>query len=152
MPNMQPLTKEQMLAEFWDDLGLNPYEPPKKKVTKKDLVPMTWEVREKLRQMVCEHEQKIEAAINSSKYPLLVKGEVDPSLKNKTTRKKRRREEQEHRDKDFVDRAQDRLKGLQNDKDEPWKSVSKDVQNLYKATRHSYHQKVAPTRFFQKKT
>lgn len=151
MPNQQPLTKEQMLTEFWDDLGLNPFETPKKKVTKKDLTPQPWEVRERLRMMVCAHEDVIEDSIDNSKYPLLVKGEIDPSLRNKSARKRKRKEEIEFKDKKFVDKAKERLKGLETKASEPWKTVNKQVGKMYESTRHSYHRKVAPSRFYEKK-
>lgn len=146
----RPMTKEQMLTDFWDDLGLSPYEPPQPKLTKKDIIPHAWEVRERLREMVCGHEEKIEHTIEIAKYPVLIRGEVNSELRTKSARSKKRKKYMEDKDKKYIEKAKERLKKIKDQEDLASKAAQKEVQEMYEATRRKFHKSAAPTRFFAK--
>jgi hypothetical protein len=149
----KPQTKEEMMKNFFDDLGVEyPGNVRPKKPTKKELAPAPWEVREQLRSMLCEHEEKMEENLEKAiKYPLLIKGEIDPKLHSKKERFKKRKIFKETKEQKYVDKATEQLKNHKekNASAAPAEKVKKDMKQMYETTRHSYHKKVAPTRFFQ---
>lgn len=146
----KPMTKEQMLTDFWDDLGLSSYEPPQPKLTKENIVPRSWEVRERLRDLVCGHEEKIERTIDNSKYPVLIRGEVDSALRTKTARNRKRKKVIEDKDKKYVEKAKERLKTLKQNEADALEASHKAIQEMYESTRRKFHKSAAPTRFFAK--
>lgn len=146
-----------MLKDFFNEIGadLSGCGKIKKEKTvekqKDDFAPRVWEVREKLREIVedqvCAMEEKM---YGKSKYPILVKGELDEKLSMKTERKKHIKKEKEEKDKKYVESAKQRVK---NARDKSGKSqsesakVAKQIQSFYQQTRNNYHQHAAPTRF-----
>jgi|TARA_R110000850_G_scaffold117860_1_gene234521 hypothetical protein len=150
-----PFTKEQMLNDFWNDLGLNDLQKTKP-TTKKDLTPDSWEVREELRQMSRNHQDSKEAALMTNiKHPLLIKGNVDPKLKSRKERQKQERSLLDHKESEYVKSAMEK-KADKSRKTQPGTDTDaqKDhtrMANLYKETRNSYHKKAAPTRFYEPK-
>lgn len=155
-----PISKQQMLTEFFDEIGENlsscGLKQKEKSLSqqKDEYAPSTWEVRERLRELVGEHECRMEEKMyESSKYPLLVKGELDPKLAMKTERKKLMKKEQEEKDTKYLSTAKSKIKESQqkgasdSSKTTENAKVHAQVEAFYKQSRNSYHKKAAPTRF-----
>jgi hypothetical protein len=153
-PSSKPQTKEEMMKNFFDDLGVNyTGNVQEKKMSKKELSPSPWEVREQLRSILFDHEEKMEEHLEKNmKYPILVKGEIDPKLKSKKERHKQRKRVKEKKEEKYVEKAKEQLKHRREQTSDaaPAEKVRKDLKQMYEQTRHGYHRKVAPTRFFEK--
>ena len=128
--------------------GIDPETGKKRKNThKKDLAPSPWEVREKLKDFIQSHEDKIEKEMEDPRYPIIVKGEIDPSLRSHKNRKKKRKLIEKEKEAVYLRNANEKLKDKSNSQNTLEKDVQKKMKKLYEETRNKYHRSVAPTRF-----
>lgn len=153
----KPISKQEMLAKFFDEIGENfatcGLKKKEKTLTqqKQEMAPTVWEVRERLRELVEEHQTKIEDLMyEDSKYPLLVKGELDQKLAMKSERNKLVKMERDQKDTKYLKTAKERIKNSQkklNDNQSDSAKTNAQVQNFYKESRNAYHRKAAPARY-----
>lgn len=158
--NNAPKTKEEMMKKFLDEMGIVEDEEgggytinghqKKKPVTKEDIAPSTWEVREQLRNMMIEHETVVEEIIEGSKYPILTKGEIDPRLKSKAERKRERKRFEALKERAYVEKAAKKKQIQRDEAGKPIENVHQNMKEMYEQTRNQFHRAIAPTRFFER--
>jgi hypothetical protein len=140
----RPRTKEQFIEDFLNEVGIDPQtlqENEKKSFkTKKDVAPMPWEVKEKLREMINEHEDTIEKEkIFKLKQKILFAGEIDPTLSSKKTRVNKERERQSKKEKELLKEAsQSRREAPAHQSQKEDKETRKKLIGEYQLTRKSY--------------
>ncbi len=154
-----PKKKEDLLKEFFDEMGVAFGEPTKPKSLQKEkeeYAPTSWEVREQLRRIVREHEGRAEEKmVVESKYPVIVRGEIDPRLAAKSERKKQLKKEKDEKLQSQIDAAKQKKseasqrRSTSENPNPPEAKVQKDLQKMYTTTRKEYHRMAAPTRFYK---
>ena len=155
-------TKEAMLKDFWDQLGMDEYDKnlmEKVPETVEDFAPTVWEVRERLRTIVKEHEKASEDKFSSSKYHILTKGEIDPKLRTLRERKMERKRYIKNKTIQEVQEIKDKLKEINKEKEHQKRQDSsnpatfakmskerKQVSDAFLKTRSGFHKKAASGR------